>query len=69
MARWTILQAESYLRELSELDRKAAQALMSRLNVSEREMADWRHAGDLIVRSSFLQDDLVEQFDGFFGLD
>lgn len=68
MARWTLLQAESYVSSLRKSDPEAARELMQRLGIKNDEPRGWRHVGELIVRSTFLKDEVVEQFDGFFSL-
>jgi kojibiose phosphorylase len=68
LARWTLLAAESYLTGLRESDPEAAKALMRRLGIHADEPREWRRVGERICRSSFLEDEVVEQFDGFFGL-
>jgi kojibiose phosphorylase len=67
LARWTLLEAESYLSALRESQPEAAQELMQRLDIKPDEPRAWRQVGELIVRSTFLKDEVVEQFDGFFG--
>jgi trehalose/maltose hydrolase-like predicted phosphorylase len=68
LARWVLLQAESYVSGLSESDPEAAKELTERLRVKGDEPQAWRRVGEHIVRSSFLKDEIVEQFDGFFSL-
>jgi kojibiose phosphorylase len=68
LARWTLLQAESYLSTLGESHPEAARELTQRLRITNDEPRAWRRVGELILRSTFLKDEVVEQFDGFFGL-
>ncbi len=68
MARWTLLEAESYATKLRESDPEAAESLMRRLRIKANEPQEWRRVGERIKRSTFLKDELVEQFDGFFSL-
>lgn len=68
MARWTLLAAESYLTRLRQSDPEAAKALTHRLGIRAEEPREWRRVGERICRSSFIEDEVVEQFDGFFGL-
>ena len=68
MARWVLLQAESYLSWLRESDPEAAKELAQRLSIDDHEPPAWRHVGELIIRSTFLKDEVVEQFDGFSSL-
>ena len=66
LARWTLLQAESYLSQLHDSQPEAAEQLAERLQIKPDEPSAWRRVGELIVRSTFLKDEVVEQFDGFF---
>jgi trehalose/maltose hydrolase-like predicted phosphorylase len=68
MARWTLGEAESYVGELRRSDPEGAEALLRRLGVRAEELREWRQVADSICRSSFLEDEVVEQFDGFSGL-
>jgi kojibiose phosphorylase len=68
MARWTLLEAESYATKLRESDPEAAESLMKRLHIKPNDPQEWRRVGERIKRSTFLKDELVEQFDGFFSL-
>jgi kojibiose phosphorylase len=68
MARWTLEEAESYLAELRRSDPEGAKALLRRLGVKPEELREWRQVADSMCRSSFLEDEVVEQFDGFFDL-
>jgi kojibiose phosphorylase len=68
MARWTLLEAESYAMKLRESDPQAAEALLRRLRIKPDEPQEWRRIGERIQRSTFLKDEVVEQFDGFFSL-
>jgi len=66
MARWTLVAAESYAMKLRETNPEAARELMQRLRIKPDEPRAWRRVGEEIVRSTFLKDEVVEQFDGFF---
>ncbi len=66
LARWTLLQAESYVSTLRKSQPEAAEKLLQRLNIKPDEPAAWRQVGELMRRSTFLKDEVVEQFDGFF---
>jgi kojibiose phosphorylase len=66
MARWTLVAAESYATKLRETNPEAAEELVKRLRIKRDEPEQWRHVGELIQRSTFLKDEVVEQFDGFF---
>jgi trehalose/maltose hydrolase-like predicted phosphorylase len=66
LARWTLLQAESYLSALRDSQPREAEELVRRLNIKPDEPSAWRRVGEAIVRSTFLKDEVFEQFDGFF---
>ncbi len=69
LARWTLLQAEWYLSELRDSDPQAAKELAERLTIKSDEPAAWHQVGELMTRSTFLKNEVVEQFDGFFGFE
>ncbi len=66
MARWTLLQAESYISALRNSQPEVAEELARRLSIKPDEPSAWRQVGELMRRSTFLKDEVVEQFDGFF---
>jgi trehalose/maltose hydrolase-like predicted phosphorylase len=68
MARWVLLQAESYISALRESDAETAEKLAQRLKITEDEPHAWRRVAELILRSTFLKDEVAEQFDSFFSL-
>jgi len=68
MARWTLEEAESYVAELRRSDPEGAKALLRRLGVKPEELREWGQVADSMCRSSFLEDEVVEQFDGFSDL-
>ena len=69
MARWTLIQAWAYAEEMERKSPEGAKALLRRLGIKPGEHYEWRQVAETICRSSFQEDEVVEQFDGFFGLE
>lgn len=69
MARWTLLEAVSCLERFHEVDAEGARELVRRLGVGDDEPMGWREVAEKLVRSTFYEDEVVPQFDGFFDLD
>jgi trehalose/maltose hydrolase-like predicted phosphorylase len=67
LARWVLLQADSYLTGLRESNPEDADELIKRLKVQHDEPSEWRQVAELMLHSTFLKDEVIEQFDGFFG--
>jgi trehalose/maltose hydrolase-like predicted phosphorylase len=69
MAAWTLREAASYLAELQAKEPAVADALRERAGIARDAAQEWRRIARAIVRSSFRDDQIVEQFDGFFDLE
>ncbi len=68
MAAWSLRAASNLAGQLAAIDETAVRALLARLAIRPDEPADWSATAERIVRSSFLEQRVIEQFDGFFEL-
>jgi kojibiose phosphorylase len=68
MARWTLIEAADCLEQLRQADAESAEALTRRLGLKGDESTEWREVAERIVRSTFYEDEVVPEFDGFFDL-
>jgi kojibiose phosphorylase len=69
MARWTLLEAADCLERLQQPYGEDGRALAKRLGVKGDEPNEWREVADRIVRSTFYDDEVVPEFEGFLDLD
>jgi kojibiose phosphorylase len=68
MAAWVLREAASYLARLEEHEPAVADALQERAGIAPGAAHEWRRIAASLVRSAFHDDRIVEQCDGFFGL-
>jgi kojibiose phosphorylase len=69
MAAWVLREAAAYLAEVEAQEPAVADALRGRAGIARGTGQEWRRIAEALVRSTFRDNGIVEQFDGFFALE
>ncbi len=69
MAKWHLEQSARIYEDLNAQDAPGHQDLLSRLGLSDGEVAEWRRAAAKIYVPFDPSRNLIEQFEGYFGLE